>query len=106
MFKKLKDMLFGSKEVKQTEEVVKATPVSEPKPRKKSVKVKETTNPVVVKAPASKASTKKGKHTKASLTELTKKDLIVLAKTEFKLDLNARAKKDNLIKDILNAQGK
>lgn len=118
MFKKLKDMLFGSKEeaVVETPEVVEQPAVVEPttveepakKPRKRKepIKVKETVKPVVVKAPAKKTTTSKGKHTKASLSELNKKDLLELAKLEFKLDLNQRDKKDALIKAIITAQGK
>lgn len=122
MFKKLKDMLFGSKEaVVETPEVIEQPKVTEPVPaeepakkpaakkprkRKEPIKVKETVKPVVVKAPAKKTTTSKGKHTKASLSELNKKDLLELAKLEFKLDLNQRDKKDVLIKAIITAQGK
>lgn len=47
---------------------------------------------------------KKKKHTKASLSKLTKADLEQLGRKDFGIELDRRKKKDDLVAELLKAQ--
>jgi len=53
---------------------------------------------------ASKPKPSKKKHTKASLSKLTKADLEQLGRKDFGVELDRRKKKDDLVAELLKAQ--
>jgi len=65
-----------------------------------SEKVKAVSEEVKVAEP----KTAKKKHTKASLSKLTKADLEHLGRNDFGIELDRRKKKDDLVAELLKAQ--
>lgn len=73
-----KDFLNEPSQSEQVKAAVEEVKVAEPKPAKK--------------------------HTKASLSKLTKADLEQLARKDFGVELDRRKKKDDLVAEVLKAQ--
>ena len=91
MFSKILDFLSGGKKKEQSVmgDEINGKPVV-------------ATSELTVKAAPKKAETKK--HTKASLTKLTKLQLEEIGRSEFGVELDRRLKKDDLVKQLLKEQ--
>jgi nitric oxide reductase activation protein len=101
MFNWLKT-LFGVGEVDKAVEAIQPEPVkAEPKP--KAVKI-ETTKKVSTKAPVkteAKRGRKKAGVTKTDLNKMNKDELEAFAKKNYKIDLDKRRKKADLVDQVL-----
>mgnify|MGYP001050300617 FL=1 len=107
MFTWLKNLFSGTSipevinEVSKEEPKVETTPVEKPKKattKEKKAPVKKTT---ATKANATKRGRKKTGVTKTDLNKMNKDQLEVFAKKEYKVDLDKRKRKSDLVDQVL-----
>ena len=89
MFKKLMNIITGTKEPNAFEDEINGKPVV-------------STSTLTVKAAPKKEKVKK--QTKASLGKMTKVQLEEVGRSEFGIELDRRHKKEDLIKQLLKEQ--